>query len=124
MFRTGVANIYRCKANGTSGATRPSHTSGEASDGTVTWATYNEPYVWTSGSDNDIVLFDEDLMIEGMVWAYRRAKDMPFEPQKLEWENAVRTAAARFQGATRISAADDDEESADWPNIPGGSWSV
>lgn len=121
-LRTGVNNIYRAGDTDTSGTTRPSHTSGTESDGTVDWTVYAEPYTWSN--DADIVLFDEDLMVDGMVWAYLRAKGQPFEDQRIDWEDAVRTAAARHQGAVRINAADEFGEFGEWPNIPPQNWSV
>ena len=119
---TGIGQVYKTAAGGTSGATRPSHTTGTVTDGAVLWTVYTEPYVATT--DNDLVLFDKDLMVEGMRWAYLRAKGLDFNQERQDWEGMVRAGYSRFQGATRINASDEMGEGADWPIIPPGSWSV
>lgn len=125
-IRTGVNQIYKALNSETSGATRPSHTTGTLYDGGgtsgVNWQVYREPY--TATNDADLVLFDEDLMIEGMRWAYLRAKNLDYTQERQDWDDMVRSAYSRFNGATRINAADemgtDDEDF----NVPSGSWPV
>jgi hypothetical protein len=126
-IRTGVGYVYRTAAGGTSGATRPSHATGSESDGTVTWTVYTEPYDLISNSnlnDNDIVLFDDDLMIEGMRWAYLRAKGMDYQQERVDWDNMVKGAYSRFNGPTRINVGSIFDDFGDWPNIPNGSYNV
>lgn len=127
-IRSGDGYVYRTAAGGTSGATRPNWSTGSDSDGTVTWTTYTEPYlISTSNSnlnDDDLVLFDEDIMVEGMRWAYRQAKGQKYQELEFEWEQAVRGAAARLNGMLRINAADEFGEGEAWPITPSGSWSV
>lgn len=126
--RCGNGNVYICTTAGTSGTTRPSVSTGTEVDGTVTWTVYREPYLCTSSnallSDDDLCLFDEDLMIEGMRWAYAKAKGMEFQTERQDWENQLKSAFARFNGPIRINMADEFGEYFDWPNIPAGSWSV
>lgn len=121
-IRAGVGQMYRCTAGGTSGATRPDWQTGSSSDGTLTWSVYSEPYTWLS--DSDLVLLDEDVMIEGLRWAFLRAKGRDFTEERAEWENMVRSGFARFNGPARINAGDEYSISVDWPNVPAGSWSV
>lgn len=127
-IRTGDGYVYRASTSGTSGATRPNWSTGSGSDGTVTWEVYREPYqVSASNSnlnDNDLCLFDDDLMIEGMRWAYYRAKKQEFEVERNDWEDMVKSAYARFQGPCRISMSDEGYDMDDWPVIPDGNWSV
>ena len=125
-IRSGVANLYIATSSGTSGATRPNWTSGSGSDGTVTWKVYTEPYVISN--DSDFCLFDDDLIIEGMRWAYLDAKGL--EPaqasqKRQDWEMMVRSAMGRTNGPTRINAADEfGDQWGPWPYTPPGGWDV
>ncbi len=119
---SGVGQMYRTAAGGTSGATRPNWQTGSGSDGTVTWVVYSEPF--TGANDADLVLFDDDLMIEGMRWAYLRAKGLDYQQERTDWEQMVRNAYARFDGPQRINMSDEFGDYFDWPNIPAGSWNV
>jgi hypothetical protein len=125
---SGNGYVYRTAAGGTSGATRPSVATGSVSDGTVTWTVYTEPYLCTPSntalSDNDICLFDEDLMIEGMRWAYFRAKKMDYMQERTDWENQLKSAYARFDGPQRINVCDELGDDTGWPNVPSGNWDV
>lgn len=128
-IRTGNGYVYRTAAGGTSGATRPSVATGSVSDGTVTWTVYTEPYLCNASNadlnDGDICLFDDDLMIEGMRWAYFRAKKQDYQQERSDWEQQLKSAFARFNGPTRISLSEEfgDQEGL-WPNVPSGSWPV
>lgn len=126
-IRAGNGYVYRTAAGGTSGSTRPSHATGSASDGSVTWTTYTEPYLIgdtanTNLSDDDLCLFDEDLMIEGMRWAYLQATGRDYGQERQDWEMMVKSAAARFDGPCQISMIGDSETL--YFNVPEGSWSV
>lgn len=127
-IRAGNGYVYRTAAGGTSGATRPNWATGSSSDGTVTWTVYNEPYQVdasnTALNDADLCLFDDDLMIEGMRWAYLRAKGLDYQQERSDWENQVKSAFARFNGPIRINVSDELGDYFDWPNTPSGSWSV
>lgn len=126
---TGVKNIYHTAAGGTSGATRPSGSSGTISDGTVNWTVYREPYLVTETNtklnDNDLCLFDDDLMIQGMNWAWLEAKKMDYQQARLDWEDSVKSATARHEGILKLNMADGPEyDDGEWPLSPSGSWSV
>lgn len=125
-IRSGNGNIYRATTTGTSGATRPSHTSGTASDGGVSWIVYREPFLCTPANgalnDSDLCLFDQDLMVDGMVWAYKRAKGQEYLQLKQDWENQVKSAYARYNAPVRINLADGYDDEVDWPLSSGGSW--
>lgn len=127
-IRSGNGYVYYTASGGIAGATRPSVSTGSVSDGAVTWTVYNEPYECNSSNtnlnDDDICLFDDDLMIEGMRWAYFRAKKQEYEQERADWEQMVKSAYARFNGPIRISMSDECGDYYDWPNIPAGSWNV
>lgn len=59
-------NYYTTTAGGTTGATAPTHTSGSASDGSVTWDYYNGPYN-TFLADTDVSIFNEKLLEQGIL---------------------------------------------------------
>jgi len=127
-IRSGNGYVYRTAAGGTSGATRPNWTTGSNTDGAVTWTVYTEEYPCapsnTNLHDDDLCLFDDDLMIEGMRWAYYRAKKQEFEQERSDWEQMVKSAYARFNGPVRVSMSEEYGDYYDWPNIPAGGWSV
>lgn len=59
-------NYYQTSAGGTTGATAPTHTSGSASDGGVTWSYYNGPYM-TFRAATDSSIFQEALLEQGVL---------------------------------------------------------
>ena len=125
----GNGYMYRTAAGGVSGATRPSHSTGTATDGTVSWTVFSEFYACdpsnTSLADTDLCLFDEDILIDGLVWAYRRSKRQEYQDLRVEWEDAVKAAYSRFDGPKRISMADQFSAGDDlFPFTAPGSWSV
>jgi len=128
-IRTGNGYVYRTAAGGTSGATRPDWSTGSDSDGAVTWTVYTEPYQVDSSNtnlnDDDLCLFDDDLMIEGMRWAYLRAKGLDYQQERQDWENMVKGAISRFSSPSRVNLADDPYGIWDqFPLVPPGSWNV
>lgn len=126
--RSGNGYTYICTTAGTSGATRPSVSTGTETDGTVVWTVYREPYLCnpanTKLNDSDLCLFDDDLMIEGMRWAYKRAKGQDYQQERSDWEQQVKSAFARFNGPCRVNMADEFYDESDWPVTPAGSWNV
>lgn len=120
--RTGVNNMYICTTAGTSGTTRPSVLTGTVVDGTVTWQVYTEPYIISN--DSDFCLFDDDLMIEGLRWAWYRAKKQDYTQERIDWDRSVRSAIGRQNGPCEINAGYNVNLNPDWPNVPVGSWSV
>lgn len=129
-IRSVSGYVYICTGSGTSGTDIPttSTLNTNITDGTVTWRLYLEPYLVEPGNsklnDNDIVLFDSDLMIEGMRWAYKLAKGQEYVQLRQDWENMVKGAFARFDGPARISMCGADYEERPFPFNPPGSWSV
>jgi hypothetical protein len=59
-------NYYTTTAGGTTGATPPTHTSGSASDGGVTWDYYSGPYNQFL-ADTDTSIFQEKLLEQGIL---------------------------------------------------------
>lgn len=127
-IRSGDGYVYFTHIGGTSGTFRPDWSTGSDNDNSVTWSVYTEPYLINSSNtnlnDSDLCLFDDDLMIEGMRWAYFRAKKMDYQQERNDWEASIKSAFARWNGPVRINMSDEFGDYFDWPNVPPGSWSV
>lgn len=117
-IRTGINHMYIATTTGTSGAIRPYWTSGSDTDGAVTWAVYHEPYPITN--DNDIVLLDMPLFVEGLRWAWYEAKQQFDVSDRIRqaWNSQVSTSLGRGNGVTMINAAFDTQSTLDWPVCP------
>jgi hypothetical protein len=59
-------NYYTTTAGGTTGSTAPTHTSGSASDGVVTWTYYSGPYL-DFLADTDVSIFSEKTLEIGVL---------------------------------------------------------
>lgn len=118
--------VYYCTTGGTSGTTRPSTgtLNTNITDGTVTWRVYTEPYPCslanTDLTDNDLVLFDEDVVIDGLVWRYKQLKGQDYLELKQDWDNQLSAMNSRFKGITLIDISGDGEDF--FPNVPWGNW--
>lgn len=117
-LRAGINNIYSATTSGTAGATMPSWTSGIQSDGAVSWATSFAAY--SIASDTDICLFDTDVMIEGLRWAYNRESGADYQQEMNDWYNSSKTMFSRYNGPATINAGDEIGDTYDnvWPNLP------
>ena len=125
---SGDGYTYFTETGGTAGSTRPNWSTGTQSDGGVDWSVYSEPYLIESSnsnlSDDDIVLFDDDLVIEGLRWSYLQAKKQDYVQERTDWENQVKGAYARFQGPVRVNLSDGLYVNDEFPRTPLGSWEV
>lgn len=119
-IRTGINNMYYCTQSGTSGSTRLSATSGTITDGTCQWVPYHEPYPITA--DTDFVLLDANLFVEGLRWAWFQSKKQSYIDLKSQWENSVRNALGRQNGALELNAGYDRLAALEWPLTPVGDW--
>lgn len=122
--------IYYCIGNGTSGASRPNTgTLGTTIiDGSATWRVYTEPYPCSADNskltDNDFILFDDDVMIEGIYWRWKQLMGQDFQEAKMAWEDDLAMMSGRFKGVTRIDMSDSYDSMNEFPNLPLGGWSV
>lgn len=122
QIRTGVANMYICTTAGTSGTTRPSVTTGTVIDGTVTWTVYTEPYPITA--DTDYCIFDDELMYEGLRWAWYQAKKQEYSDLKNQWESSCRISMGRQNAGAVVNMGYDTNGSYLWPNVPEQGWDI
>lgn len=126
---SGDGYTYITEAGGTSGSTRPNWDTGTDSDGSVDWTVWTEDYSCDSAnthlSDDDLCQFDDDIMIEGMIWAYKKLTNDDYQQLRLDWEESIKGAYARFDGPKRINMADTlSDGGEDWPLTPPGNWDV
>jgi len=90
-------NIYYTSAGGTTGATAPTHTTGDESDGGVTWTYYADPYEAVK-ADTDLCIFDYDLVKLGLRAKFLEDSGGAYEQPKLEYESKIAAAAGRLIG--------------------------
>jgi len=123
-YRNASGNIYKCSAisTGTTGTTPPSHTTGPAVDGGVTWLYISAAYEAIQ-SDTDVCLFEDDLMILGLKAWFREAKGLEYQKIRADYEANVDEAFARWNPLPKLSLADGDIYLAGLnPNVPEGGF--
>ena len=79
-YRFYNGNYYAASTTGTTGATPPTHTSGSASDGTVTWAYYSGTYE-TFLNDNDIPVLPQRILEQGILERFAEIKGLNVVPR-------------------------------------------
>lgn len=55
---------------------------------------------WTK--DTDTYLLDDDTMVLGIIWRFRRAKGLDYEAERKEWEDCADRVLARQAGARSL----------------------
>lgn len=53
-------------------------------------------------ADTDVSLIDEELLTQGLVWRFRKAKGLPFEADLAEYQKNVREAQSRDGGKRKL----------------------
>lgn len=100
-------NYYKTTLGGTTGSTAPTHTSGSASDGGVTW-TYNTDVFDHFYADTDTVLLPQPCIELGVMWRFLQSKGMPtwvslkdrYDEMCARWSSKTRGAAVIDLSAT------------------------
>jgi len=73
-------NYYQTTGGGTSGGTPPTHTSGSASDGGVTWTYYSGSYPEFL-ADSDVSLFNEKTLEQGVLERFAEIHGLTVMPR-------------------------------------------
>jgi hypothetical protein len=73
-------NFYISATTGTTGATPPTHTTGSASDGTVSWAFTDNPYQ-SFINNNDSPVLPQRILEQGLLEAYNDQKGLEYTPR-------------------------------------------
>lgn len=71
-------NWYSTAAGGTAGATPPTHTTGSASDGTVTWVYIADPGYNSIALDTDVVVIDSGIVESEVEWKFLESRKFDF----------------------------------------------
>jgi hypothetical protein len=120
VYRNSRGNVYFTSAGGTTSTVPPSHTSGSAVDGTVTWtwvATYDNLL-----TDSDICLFEDDLMISGLKAMYAEAKGLDSTALRGGYDNNKQLAFSKWNPVPKISLADGGAVLGRYPNLSDGNF--
>ena len=101
-------SVYKTTVGGTTGATEPTWLPLYTfSDGGVQWTGYDDPYQKPM-NDNDISLFDDEMMEMDVVWRMRKSMGMDYQEHKAEadrlWDayyvQSTGAPVLRIQGVT------------------------
>jgi hypothetical protein len=92
---------YELVSGTTSGVTAPTHTSGDASDGGITWRVYNSP-VETVSSNSDQVLLDDALLQVGTEYHFLEMSSFDYSARKADWETALPVAYAQAKSSRTL----------------------
>lgn len=79
-YRFYNGNYYTASTTGTTGATPPTHTTGSASDGTITWAYYSGTYdIFLA--DSDVPVLSQRVLEQGMLERFAEIKGLTVIPR-------------------------------------------
>lgn len=126
-YRSANGNIYIASGAGTTGGTRPSHDTGIVSDGGVFWthvtnALYGDA-TQRFQEDTDIVLFDDDLFIDGLVYYYLNNNGYEDRAKQYDWESKKTSRLTRKEGAEILSFASTGiNQLLSYDNLPDGDF--
>lgn len=107
-YRFSNGNLYLALTTAACGGTAPSHLSGGASDGAVTWQyVATQTYSTTERflADTDILLVDDDLILMGTVWRFKEEKGFEYAEKKDQYLRAKEKRKFKLPGASIISLA-------------------
>jgi hypothetical protein len=96
-----AGNIYSAYSTGTTGSTEPTHTSGTASDGAVTWSYYDNSYDIAT-SNTDTTLFDRECMEADVVWRFRKMSGMDYAEFKADADQMWEQYYTQIAGAPTL----------------------
>lgn len=115
-------NIYTTTAGGTAGPTPPTHTSGSASDGGITWVYSGDPYEKFL-ADTDVGVIEERILKLGLKWRWKSAKRFDYQEEKNAHILAIKDCQGKLSSASSIPLG----RRRGWffpsyMNVPEGNW--
>lgn len=117
-------NIYSTASGGTTGATAPTHTTGSASDGGITWTFYSLPYEQFL-ADTDVGIIEERILKLGLKWRWKAARRFDYTEEKSAHMLAIKDCQGKLSSASTISLG----QRRGWffptyMNVPEGNWPI
>ncbi len=100
-YRTSNGKLYKSSTGGTCGGIAPKHEEGSVSDGFVLWGRSFDDYAPNGRfqDDTDITLFEDDIMILGMIWRFLARDGMDYQKDQAEYYKLVDKRAIKSEGA-------------------------
>ncbi len=96
-------NYYQTNAGGTTGVTPPTHTTGSASDGGVTW-NYDNLRVFDSFiADTDVGLLPERIIGLGIQYRMLRQRGLEYQHIQQEYQESLMKEGAKIKSAPNLS---------------------
>lgn len=114
QFVSYNGNIYSTASAGTTGSTAPTHTSGDSSDGGVTWS-YSSAAYDRFTADTDELILPEHIYVLGLKWLWRQSNGLPSE-DKGDFYRKLARHKTKLKGARTRNLA--GSRGRRWPNIP------
>jgi hypothetical protein len=95
------ANIYTSTAGGTTGSTAPTHTTGSASDGGITW-TYSDDGYARFLKDTDTSVFGDYITKLGVMWRWMLRNGFDYSTEWKQWDIATKELYGNRKGERTI----------------------
>lgn len=114
---------YTASAAGTSGATAPTHTTGSASDGSVTW-TFQDAGYQSFAADTDLVKLPEFLVELEAKWRFLRSKGMSYDEEQAEAQREIAKYAGREAGRDIIIMGGNEDVGVPFAVTKHGNWNL
>lgn len=121
MYVNSNGNIYLCDTSGTSSSAGPYQQTTNITDGTTRWDYVSTPYE-TIVDDNDINLFDDDLIKLGLRAKWFESSGEEYANATAEFEKRIEQAVARYSGSYVGSLIPDS--GGPRYTVPDGNWST
>lgn len=83
------------------GTTPPTHVTGSASDGSISWTYINTTYPITY--DSDEIILDNSMIIDGAVWRFKMERGLDYQELKLNAEEGIELAVTKLAGAATMT---------------------
>lgn len=117
-YCSNVGNIYKTTAGGTTGATPPTHSTGSASDGSVTWVYQSLPYDKFL-ADTDFPILHHNLVKAGIKWRFLSENGLGFAVAKVEYDGLLMQSLAGIREGRDLNMVSNyDDGLLGFNNIP------
>lgn len=122
-YRHANGNIYKSGTTGTAATTIPSHASGTTVVDGISWEFISAPYEEIL-SNNDITPFNEDVVMLGIQFRWKRSKEKDFSTELAQYASLKTTSKTKYTGSV-VGRSDMPSSSEDrrFQVTPNRSWS-